>query len=78
MKNTIEITVYDGNPATSGPCEWPDTFGGKLIDGKISTSAERKILAQARKSGLYSRGDRLWLTARDQDGIEVAETIARL
>ena len=76
--NTIEITVYDGNPAESGPTDWPDTFSGKLTDGEISASAERKILAQARKCGQYSQGDRLWLIARDEDGIEVAETTIRL
>jgi hypothetical protein len=76
--NIIEISVYDGNPATSGPCAWPDTFSGELTDGKISASAERKILTQARKCGEYSKGDRLWLIARDEDGINVAETTIRL
>ena len=74
----IQITVYDGNPATSGPCAWPDTFSGKLTDGKISSSAERKILARARQCGEYSKGDRLWLIARDGEGINIAETTIRL
>ncbi len=66
-----EITVYDGNPALSGPCSWPDTFSGVADSSGISKSARTRILRVARKCGEYSSGNRLWLIARDQSGTEI-------
>lgn len=66
------ITVYDGNPSR-GPGAWPDTYRGKLIGGEVSARAKRRILRDARKCREYQRGDKLWLIARDSDGINLCD-----
>ena len=74
----IEITIYDCNPAQSGPCAWPDTFSGRLIGGAISAAAERKIRSAAKACGGYKTGDRLWLIARDEEGFNLVESTIRV
>ena len=80
MENkTIEVTVYDANPSQSGPSAWPETYTAKIVDGRISAGCRARIARDARKcGGEYNKGDRLWLIARDANGINVAEDTIRL
>jgi hypothetical protein len=69
-----DVTIYDGNPANSGDCAWPDELS---IEAADADDALRKALSRAVQSvrGLsdYPAGTRVWATVRDSDGDHVAQ-----
>ena len=73
-----QISVYDANPSQHCCSRWPNELIGVVKEGRISESAKRRIASKARRCGEYEAGDRLWMIARDQDGIIAAESVIRL
>lgn len=69
-------TVFDGNPARAGSCEW-DHMSDVEIEVEIDSDPDEildEILADAcaEAGDEYGEGDRLWAIVWDSDGEIVA------
>lgn len=62
--STYTMTVFDSDPACSGPCSWDGPWKDREVRGRGPDSIMRrlwpKIRAQARRCGEYERGTTLW------------------
>lgn len=73
--NTYTYTIFDGNPAVSGPCAWPshDAIEVRATNpGNVLQRALRVARVEGGTSRAYHRGDRLWVEVWDEDGTIVA------
>lgn len=59
-------TIFDGDPAVSGPCQWPSHE-----DVEVTADDAEGVLAEARdEAEIHGEpGDTLWILVRDQDGV---------
>lgn len=64
-------TIFDADPAQSGPCWWPGAVGVRIEASTADDAAELALelaLEQARACPDYTTGDRLWCVIWDEAG----------
>jgi len=67
-------TIFDGDPAASGPCAWPDWDQRLTVADSADEAASMALdlaCEEARLGGQYARGDRLWVLVWDEDDISL-------
>lgn len=70
----LTYTIFDGNPAQSGPCNWPSHTDIPIRAATLENAVariEKQAVRTAQESGEYEDGDRLWFIVWDKDGIAV-------
>lgn len=70
--SALTYTVYDGDPASSGPCAWPSHDGVEVEAGSVDAllaMVTPSVIAMAVRCGQYDAGDSLWIVVWDEDGI---------
>ena len=76
--NTYTYTIFDGNPSSNGPCEWPSHTDIE-IEAETHEEALDEALAEAdiqgSTCGQYSTGDKLWILVWDSEGNQIDGSI---
>ena len=63
----MTYTIFDGNPATSGPCAWPDHEDVEIDAASVDKAEEAIREIMERNGGEYDDGDKLWAIIWDDD-----------
>ena len=79
--NTYTYTIFDANPATSGPCSWPHEESVEARAKSAHTLEKRimpRIMREARQCGEYDKGHRIWIIIWNDCGISELQQAYRV
>lgn len=77
-QSVFTYTIFDGNPAISGPCSWP-THERKTIVAESQQAALAAVLAIAKSEGeacgAYEPGFRVYVLVWDESGVNLQGSV---
>ncbi len=68
----FQYTIFDGNPADSGPCAWPEHDGVEIAASSPAAALEAAIqiaVQEAEDCGQYDPEDNLWVWVWNDDDV---------